>query len=88
MNSPSYEHDTIWPIEQIRIMAKRAVDAVGGKRGFEAMGPTFRRAVIAAAAWDAVRTGAMVGPVTITQKQMHAIEKALRKAAGIQEGDA
>jgi len=85
MSPPS--HDTIWPPEQIQVMAKRAVASVGGPIGFEAIGPKFRRAVIAAAAWDAVRTGAMTGPITITQEQMNAIETALRRAAGIPEGD-
>jgi len=84
---PPYEHATVWPPEQIRIMAERAVDAVGGKTGFQAIGPTMRRAVIAAAAWDAVRTGAMMGPVTITQAQMNAVEVAMRKAAGMREED-
>jgi len=82
---PSYEHEAIWPAEQIRIMAKRAVDAVGGRAGFEAIGPTMRVAVIAQACWEAVRTGAMVGPVTITQRQMYAVEQAMRRAAGIRE---
>jgi hypothetical protein len=79
------EHEAIWPRDQIRIMVKRAVDAVGGERGFRAIGPTMRRAVIAAAAWDAVRTAAMMVEVTITAKQMFAVEGAMRKAAGIDE---
>lgn len=89
MSTPSYEHDAIWPKDQIRIMAKRAVDAVGGKAGFAAIGPTMRRAVIAQACWEAVRTGATMGPVTITGQQMYAVERAMREAAGMGgEGDA
>jgi len=88
VSEPSYEHEAIWPPEQIKIMAKRAVDAVGGRAGFEAIGPTMRRAVIAQACWDAVRTGATVAPVTITNRQMYALEHAMRKAAGMREEDA
>ena len=80
---PSYEHAAIWPKDQIRQMAKDAIHAVGGERAFEFLGPRMRRAIIAAAAWDNVRVGAMSGPITITQAQMFAIEKAMREAAGI-----
>ena len=41
MAKPSYEHDAIWPPDQIKVMAKRAVDDVGGKAGFRAIGPTM-----------------------------------------------
>lgn len=83
----SFEDETIWDKAQIRIMAKRVVDSVGGKAGFRAIGPTMRRAVIAEACWNAVRTGAMVGPVTISQRQMFGLEQAMRRAAGMTEED-
>lgn len=83
----SFEEDTIWDREQIRTLAKRAVDSVGGKAGFRAIGPTMRRAVIAEACWNAVRTAAMVAPITITQRQMYGFEKAMRRAAGMTEED-
>lgn len=83
----SFEEDTIWDREQIRTLAKRAVDSVGGKAGFRAIGPTMRRAVIAEACWSAIRTAAMVRPVTITKQQMYGFEKAMRRAAGMSEED-
>jgi hypothetical protein len=81
----TYEHEAIWPPEQIRIMATRAVEAVGGPAGFRAIGPTMRRAIVVQACWDAVRTMAAAGPVTVTAQNMYAVERAMREAAGIAE---
>ena len=75
--------DTIYEPQQIRNFVKDAMSRVGGKSGFQFIGPAARRAVIQAKCWEIIRTAASTGKITVTGKQMFAFEQAMCEEAGI-----
>lgn len=75
--------DTIYERQQIRNFVKDAMSRVGGKSGFQFIGPAARRAVIQAACWEIIRSAATATKITITGKQMFAFEQAMCEEAGI-----
>jgi len=76
-----------WPKPQIKIMVRRALDTVGGPRGFTFVGPEIQRAIIAKACWDAIRTASSINQIEIDAATMWAIESAFLAAAGIVDSD-
>lgn len=76
---------TPWDAEVIRHQVKRAMENVGGKAGFAAIGPTFRAAVIGQAAFDLFFTASTPGPITVSREEFANTLRAMRIAAGIDD---
>lgn len=53
-----------WPKPHMREVVKRAIDRVGGQRGFEFMGRGMREAIIDAALFHEFQTAAQFGAPT------------------------
>lgn len=78
---------TPWDADVIRQQVKRAIESVGGKTGFEAIGPTFRDAVISKATFDLFFTASVPAPITVSREDFANTLRAMRMAAGIADDD-
>ena len=72
-----------WSKSHVKRLVKMALAPVGGHRGFEFVGRAVQEAIIAQAAWNALRVAASVNTVAVTAEMMWAIESAFRIAAGM-----
>lgn len=76
---------TPWDADVIRHQVKHAMESVGGKSGFDAIGPTFRDAVISKATFDLFFTAATPGPITVSREDFANTLRAMRIVAGIDD---
>lgn len=75
-------HDTCpWTEKQIKLMVKKAIERLGGPKGFEFLGENIQQAIIAECIWRAL--AAQVTPIVMTAKCASETEREFCKAAGI-----
>lgn len=72
-----------WPAQVIRDQAAHMMEKVGGKTGFEAIGPTFRGAMVDQAVMAMFQTATMPGPITVTADDINNTRRAIRFACGM-----
>ena len=74
-----------WTKPHMRGLVKRAMDKVGGERGFEFVGRGMQEAIIDQACWHAVHTAAQFGSMSFDE--MAAVRRTAYEIAGIWDAD-